>query len=99
MSEGGGQFLNENTRRVAGEIAGSGAVIGLVGWLAYAWWTAEPEPRDYCADLRSMFAEKVEAEDLKQALDRPAQLVVVDTPDAEDGLPCDVILVGVEEPK
>ena len=96
MSDGGGQFLNEKTRRVAGEVAGTAAALGLVGGLLYAWLTAEPEPRDYCDDLRSMFAEKVEAGDFKKVLDRPAQLIVIDTPDADDGLPCDVVLVGVE---
>ena len=66
------------------------AVVGV-----YAWWTHEPEPEDYCANLREVFAEKVEAQDIEGAIDAPASIVVVDTPDAEDGLPCDISLEAV----
>lgn len=74
-------------------LVGSTASAILAG-AAIWWWNYEPPPKDPCQDLRDYFAQAHDDQKIENALGQPARVVVIDTPNAEGGIPCALELLA-----
>ena len=88
--------MNNEKRSIFGEIATSAVVIGGGAFAAYLWLTHEPPPKDPCKELREYFAQVHDADEIRTALGQSAKVKVVETPNAENGLPCGVVLEPID---
>ena len=70
--------------------AGTAFAVGA----ALLWWNHEPPPKDPCQDLRDYFAQAHDDQKIENALGQPARIVVIDAPNAENGIPCALELVA-----